>query len=57
MMTAVLYTAYPGYENYPQDYYYDERDRYYRYYTDSRYRRGYAEEMGYYGQPYDRYFP
>lgn len=56
-MTAVLYTAYPGYENYPQDYYYDERDRYYRYYTDSRYRRGYAEEMGYYGQPYDRYFP
>ncbi|XP_025111637.1 uncharacterized protein LOC112574654 isoform X3 [Pomacea canaliculata] len=49
------YRAYPGYENYPQDYYYDERDRYYRYYTDSRYRRGYAEEMGYYGQPYDRY--
>lgn len=40
-----------GYEGYGPEYYYDDRERFYRYYRDSRYRRGYAEEMGQYGGP------
>ena len=47
-----------GYDGYGQghgDYYYDDRERFYRYYNrDSRYRHGYAEEMGQYYGHYDR---
>ena len=53
---SIFCPGYPGYDGYgPQDYYYDDRARLYRYYRDSRFGHGYAEEMGqYYGQPDSR---
>ena len=55
MQNFCALSGYSGYEGYDyRDYYYDDRDRYYRYQRDWRYRHGYAEEMGQYYEQQQR---